>query len=164
MYRTLRIVAGGIVIAATAVGCSQSANKSVAQATSATETVAKTTASAAGTSLASQLGGMSMVTQLADAFGVNIAADPTLSKSFDAPGVTAVKNGLVNDVAKASGMAPPNGTTDLLSALSGKGLDATGVSALNSALTAAAEHVHLNPAQTSALTTLVSPIFAKLAP
>jgi hypothetical protein len=39
---------------------------------------------------------------------VNIAKSPILSKLFDAAAITQTKLGLVNEIAKASGMAPPN--------------------------------------------------------
>jgi hypothetical protein len=68
------------------------------------------------------------------------------------------KLGLVNEIAKASGMAPPNPGADLVSALSGKGLGAEGVNAVNSALSSAADQVGVAAAQKTALMSLLTPI------
>ena len=159
-------LAAALTLAALAsmAGCSESAKNSTAQVTSKTATSASSAAGAAssamsaGASLVNQLGGMSTVTQLADAFGVNIAGNPQLSKLFDAAAITQVKDGLVNEVAKASGMTAPKGPVSLLSALSGKGLDATGVDALTSALSSAGDTIHLGSTQKAAVMALVSPI------
>lgn len=149
-------------------GCSQSASKSSASTMSSAATAAKTAAPAAssamstGASLVNQLGGMSNVTQLADAFGANLGADAMLSKSFDAAAISQVKDGLVNEIAKASHMPAPRGTVDLLTALSGKGLDAAGVDALTAALGSAADSIHLGATQKTALLGMFTPIATQL--
>lgn len=157
-------IRGMILLGAAALvaGCSESADPPTADVTRTPPVAAQPSADPSPMSLISQLGGLTRVSQLADAFGANIAEDATLSQSFDAAGITQIKNGLINEVAKASDMPPPNGDADLLAVLSGRSLDANAVGALNSALTSAANRIAMSPAQTSAVTSLIAPIFAKL--
>lgn len=143
-------------------GCSKSSQNAMTESGSAAAASGSAGAMQAGMSLINQLGGMSTVTALADAFGVNIGADPILSKIFDTAGIMQTKQGLVNEVAKASGMALPNPGVDLLSTLSGKGLDASATGALTNALAAAADQVHLGEAQKTAVLGLLTPITNQL--
>ena len=109
-------------------------------------------------SLMDQLGGIAGVTKLAQAFGVNLAANPAIAKFLDASAITQVQNGLVNEVAKASKMTPPNAGADLLGALTGKGIDAEGVNALTSSLTAAADAAQVAAPAKASLLALLAPI------
>jgi hypothetical protein len=149
-------------------GCSQSMKQSSAQPTSdppsptASGTVAVPESLTSGPSLLNQLGGMTGVTQLTDAFGVNIAGDPVLSKSFDAASITPIKNGLVGAIANAGGEASTDGGAELKSALSGKVPDVATASALTSALSAAADQNHLGATQKAALLALFTPIVNRL--
>src|SRR5262249_31111330 len=146
---------------ASLVGCKSSSNQMTESGAAA---AAQAGAMAATTSLVDQIGGMSKVMKLADEFGASISKDPVLSKALDATTIAQSKQGLVNEIAKASGMAPPNPGVDLASTLGGKGLDASGVSALNSALTSAAGAMHLNGVVTQTLMALIGPILQALLP
>ena len=158
-------VAGSLLIVAAALslGCSKSATNAMTE-TSKPSTSAMTTALDAGKGLFNYLGGLPGVNRLADAFGVNIAKSPILGKLFDAAALTATKLGLVNEVAKASGLAPPNpGVADLATTLGGRGLDQAGVTELNQALSAAADQVNMGAPEKTALMALVSPITNSIA-
>lgn len=145
-------------------GCSQSMKESNSEPASdppgraASSAMAIPESLTSGPSLLNQIGGMSGVTQLTDAFGVNIAADPGLSQHFDAASITQIKAGLVSAVANAGSEASPDGGAELKSALSGKVPDVATASALTSALSAAADQIHLGAAQKSALLALFTPI------
>lgn len=164
-HRSSSIVAmlAALVLASSVTGCSKSASNAMTESGSGAAASAGSSMMQAGASLMQQLGGLSGVAQLADAFGANIAANPVLSKLLDAAAITQTKQGLVNEVAKASNMAPPNPGVDLLTTLSGKGLDATATSELTSALSSAADQVHLGAAQKSAVLALLAPITNSLA-
>ena len=153
---------------ASLVGCKSASNQMTESGAAAAASPAAMSDAAsmakAGASLVDQMGGMSNVVKLADAFGANISKNPILTKALDAAAITQTKQGLVNEIAKASGMAPPNPGVDLTSALSGKGLDAGGVSALSSSLSAAAGALHLNGAVTQSLMALIQPILSELLP
>src|SRR5262245_37141132 len=115
------VVGNGLLLLATVAslsGCSKSATSTASGAAAAAPS-GMAAAANAGLGLFNQLGGLQGVTQLASQFGVNLAANPAVAKFLDAASITQAKNGLVNDIAKASGMAPPNGTDTLLGALSG---------------------------------------------
>jgi len=153
-----RVAVGGLLILAalSVLGCSHSATNGAKEASGASSMAAT------GMNLMSQLGGMSGVTQLADAFGVNLAANPITSKILDAATITQTKLGLVNEIAKASGMAAPNPGADLVSTLSGKGIDAAGASAMTAALSSAADSMHLNSTAKSSLVGMFTPIVNSL--
>jgi hypothetical protein len=170
MNANRRVTGGGLLILATLtcfVGCMTKGSKYNAE----TETAAEHSTSGgppaaaamqAGASLMNQLGGMSGVTQLADAFGANLSGNPLLSQVLDATAVSQTKMGLVNEIAKASGVAPPNPGADMFSTLSSKSLNADQVGAVTSALSSAADQVHLAGAQKSAVMGLLTPITNKL--
>jgi len=111
-----------------------------------------------GMNLVNALGGMDGVTKLASAFGVNLAANPVTSKRLDAGTTAQTQQGLVNEIAKASGMAAPNPGVDLVSTLSGKGIDSAAASAMTSALSSAADAVKLAGPQKDALVGMFSPL------
>jgi len=146
---------------ASLVGCKSEANKMTESGAAA---AAQAGAMATTASLVDQMGGMSNVLKLADEFGSRVSKNSVLTKALDAATITQAKQGLVNEVAKASGVAPPNPGVDLAGALSGKGLDASGVSALTSSLSGAAGALHLNGAVTQTLMALISPILQALLP
>lgn len=105
---------------------------------------APSTAAAVGGTLYQQLGGADGVTKLANQFGANIASNPTLNQILDSVVIGQITNGFTNDVMKASGMAP-NGAETLASALSGKGLNSSHVTALTNSLKEAGAAVGVNP-------------------
>jgi len=113
---------------------------------------------AGAASLYSSLGGAAGVTQLANAFGVDLANNSVVSALLGASGIEAAKTGLSNSIAKAANMAVPAGSPDLLGALSGKGLDASAVQGVASSLMNAAKSQGLKPDQMAALTSLWEPI------
>jgi hypothetical protein len=170
MNANRRLAGGGLLILAALtclVGCMTKGSKYNAE----TETAAEHSTSGgsaaaaampAGASLVDQLGGMSGVTKLADAFGANLSGNPLLSPVLDAAAVSQTKMGLVNEIAKASGMAPPNPGADMFSTLSSKALNADQVGAVTAALSAAADQVHLAGAQKAAVMNLLTPVTNKL--
>lgn len=162
MKRNGRSLLVGLSMAAVltgAFGCNKSASNAMTESGSA---AAASGAMQAGMSLVNQLGGMSMVTKLADAFGKNLGLSSILSKVLDAGTIAQTKLGLVNEIAKASGMAAPNPGVDLLSTLSGKSLDASGVNEITNALSSAADHVKLGSAQKTAVMGVLAPITEQL--
>lgn len=164
MKMNVRTACLGLLFLATVaslVGC-KSASNQMTESGAAAATQAG--AMAATASLVDQMGGMPKVLKLADEFGENISKNSVLSKALDAATITQTKQGLVNEIAKASGLSAPNPGVDLASTLSGKGLDASGVSALTSALSGAAGAMHLNGAVTQSLMALIGPILQALLP
>lgn len=119
---------------------------------------ASSAASSMGQSLLDQLGGMEGAVKLADAFGTNLAANPALSSLLNADAITGAKQGLVNEIAKASNTPAPYEGVTLKSALSGKGLTPDSVKAVADALSSAADSMHLTPAAKSSLMGLMAPI------
>jgi truncated hemoglobin YjbI len=143
-------------------GCSKSATQSASGAAAAAPS-GMSAAANAGMNLYNQLGGVQGVTQLASQFGVNLAANPMVAKFLDAASITQAKNGLVNEIAKASGMAAPNPGADLMGALSGKGLDAAGIGGVTQALSQAADQMKIGSTQKAALMGLIEPMAKTLA-
>jgi hypothetical protein len=148
-----RVACGGLLILAalSVLSCTKSATTGGAASSSASMM-------STGMNLVNALGGMDGVTKLADAFGLNLAANPITSKLLDAATIAQTKLGLVNEIAKASGMAVPNPGVDLVSTLSGKGIDASAASAMTSALSSAADAVKLAGPAKDALVGLFTPI------
>ena len=137
------------------VGCS----KSTTNTTAASGTTAATGSTAtASQTLMEQLGGLNSVNLLADTFASNLSQQPAVTKFLNPEAIAVVKAGLVNEVAKVSGAAPPNPGADLKQALSGKGLDAEAAAAISGSLQAAAATQKLGDAPTTALMTLIDPI------
>jgi truncated hemoglobin YjbI len=155
--RVLGLLAASLLV----VSCSKSSKSGTSSSMTDASTAASSAAAGASKSLMDQLGGMSGATKLAEDFGKNIAANPTLSSSLNADDVKNAENGLVNDIAKASGMAA-NGDMTLLSALSGKGLTADGVTEVTNALSSAASAMKLSPATTTALMGIMDPVAKSL--
>ncbi len=118
---------------------------------------APSTAAAVGSGLYQQLGGADGVTRLANQFGANIASNPTLNQILDSVVIGQIQSGFTNDVMKASGMTP-NGSETLSSALSGKGLNSTHVTALSNSLREAGASLGLSPSvMSSVASTIVEP-------
>ena len=142
------------------VGCTKSGTNTEAS----TDVTSETASSAAtmGQSLWDQLGGMSGANQLADAFAANLAANPTLSAALNPDAITAAKQGLVNEIAKASTTPEPYPSASLLGALSGKGLTPDAVNGVTAALSSAADSMNLSPAAKSSLMGLMAPITQSL--
>jgi len=164
--KTMARAAGSLLIVAAAMslGCSKSATNAMTETSKPTSTSAVTTAMEAGKGLFNYLGGLPGVNRLAEAFGVNIAKSPILGKLFDTAALTATKLGLVNEIAKASGLAPPNpGVADLGATLGGRGLDQAGIAELNKALSSAADEVKMGEPEKTAMMMLVEPITNSMA-
>jgi truncated hemoglobin YjbI len=136
-------------------GCSKAATN---QMESSAMTAGAAGATAAGQSLLGQLGGMSGVSKLAEAFSGNMTKDPVLSKLLDPATITQTSNGLVNSIATMSGQKPPHGSDDMLKALSGKNLGADGVNALTGALSSAADQMKVVEPTKSALMAVLTPV------
>jgi len=138
------------------VGCSSSGTS--------TDTSTDVTGSASSTaatmnqSLMDQVGGVSGANRLADAFGANLSANPTLSASLNTDAINGAKQGLVNEIAKASGTAEPYAGASLLGSLSGKGLTADSVNAITSALSGAADSMNLPSATKTSLLAIMEPV------
>ncbi len=130
-------------------GCSKSTTSTTAG-NSMTATASK--------SLMESLGGVSSVNNLADSFASNLSSNPAVTKFLNADAISSAKLGLVNEIAKASGMAPPNPGADLKQALSGKGMDADAVNAVNGALASAADAQKVGATEKTALMGLIDPI------
>ena len=140
-----------------AVGCSTSGTSTEAS-TDVTDSTTPSSAAPVGQTLLDQVGGMSGANQLADAFASNLAANPTVSASLNGDAITAAKQGLVNEIAKASNVPEPNPGASLLGALSGKGLTPDGVNAVTTALSSAADSMNLSPTAKSSLMGIMAPI------
>lgn len=93
--------------------------------------------------LYAQLGGADGVTMLANQFGTNIAVNPSLNSMLDVTAIADIRSGLINDIMRVSGMAPANAIT-LESALTNKGLDANGLTALSNSLAEAGRSLGLD--------------------
>ncbi len=114
-------------------------------------------AAATAQSLYQQLGGADGVTRLANQFGANIAANPTLNMVLDAVAIGDVQTGFTNDLMQASGMTPSS-TTTMASALAGKGLSEGHVTALSNSLRDAGASLGMNPTTMSTVaSTIVEP-------
>jgi len=154
--RALALIAAFALMA----GCSKS--------TTTTDTTGDVTGSTPSTaapvtqSLMDQLGGMTGVNQLADAFAANLASDPMLSSALNADAINAAKQGLVNEIAKASGAAEPYPGSNLLSALTGKVTNADGANAVTNALSKAADSVNVSAAAKGSLMAMMTPITKSL--
>lgn len=143
-------------------GCSSTSSSTTSGAGGAADMTASAKVVTSPSSLLDQLGGLAGVTKLAEVFGANLAANPAIAKFLDATAMTQVQNGLVNEVAKASNQTPPHAGADLLGALTGKGIDAEGVSAITNSLAAAAETQKLSAASKTSLMALLAPITTSL--
>ena len=137
-------------------GCNKSSTN--AEASKDVTDSATSTAASMGQSLMDQIGGMEGAVKLADAFGANLAANPTLSPLLNADAITGAKQGLVNEIAKASNTPAPYAGASLQGALSGKGLTSDSVKAVTEALSSAADSMHLSPAAKSSLMGIMAPI------
>ena len=130
-------------------GCNKSSTK--------TSSESSMTAMASQT-LMQQLGGVDGVNKLADSFAGNLSKNPAVTKYLNPDAIAGVSKGLVNEVAKASGMAAPNPGADLTQALMGKGLDASAMNAVTSSLASAADQVKVPASSKASLLGLMDPV------
>lgn len=144
-------------------GCSKSASNAMTESGAAAAASPASSMAAGAANLYDQLGGAQGVVQLADAFGAHLSKNPLVTKYLDAASITQAKNGLVNEIAKASGMAAPNPGADLMGALSGKGLDAAAMGGVTASLASAADEVKMGSAQKTALMGMIEPMMKTLA-
>jgi len=128
-------------------------NKSSTNASSANSMTAM-----ASQTLMQQLGGMEGANKLADSFAANLSKQPSVTKFLPPEAISGVSKGLVNEIAKASGMAAPNPGADLTQSLMGKGLDASAMSSITSSLASAADAVKVPAASKASLMGLMDPI------
>ena len=148
MNRTImRALACGVLLAAPLAGCTSN---------SATSGMAAATAQAGG--LYTALGGSAGVTALANSFGARLKVHPAVTKFLDTAAIDGVQAGLINSLSVLGGVTPPAGSTDLLTALSGKGLDKAAVDGVNQSLVAAAQENNVGSAQIAGLQAFMKPI------
>jgi hypothetical protein len=107
------------------------------------------------------MGGTKAVSNLAETFGKNLAANAALSSKLGADGIKDVQRGLYNSIGDASGYEIDKGT-DLQSALKKKKLDKESIDAVGSSLKAAASTEGLGASQMTMLNGLWEPIAKKL--
>jgi len=112
--------------------------------------------------LMQQIGGMARALELAEAFGAQLGANEPIGKYLDPLSIAQAKNALVNEIAKVSGFAAPHPGPDLVTVLSGRGIDAQGASALAAALSTAADQVKLGDRQKVAVMALLDPVKTSL--
>jgi hypothetical protein len=115
-----------------------------------------------GASLFNQLGGLEQVTKLASNYGSKLLADSRVSKFLGEQAVTSVSNGLVNEIAKASGMKPPIAGDNLYDTLKDAQLDRTAVGALTENLEKTATEANLGSEAKTGLMAVMTPITNKL--
>lgn len=115
-------------------------------------------AAAGAASLYKSLGGSSGVTALASQFGANLKANAVVSQALSAADILTAQNGLYNSIAKAGGEATTGNGTDLMGALTGKGLNSAAIAGVGKSLTDAATSQGLKPDQLAALTSVWEPI------
>ena len=154
----LRRIAAAVALLAVSAflsGCSGS--KAVSSAASAGSSAVNSTAG-----LFKSLGGAGGVQKLADSFGANLAGNPAVTKYLDPAGIDAAKGGLTNSILSGAGQPVPSGSQDLLSSLSGKGLDPAAVSGVGDALTSAGKAQNLGTADQAALASLMTPVSKSL--
>jgi hypothetical protein len=82
--------------------------------------------------------------------------------SFGATGIDQTKKGLVNEIAKTGGVAPPNPGVDLFSTLANRKLDAAAVNGLTQALSSATKSLNFTPTPQNAVRVVLAPITSKL--
>lgn len=112
----------------------------------------------ASQTLMQQLGGMEGANKLADSFAGNLSKNAAVTKYLNPDAIASVSKGLVNEVAKASGMAAPNPGADMTQALMGKGLDASAMSAVTASLASAADAVKVPAESKASLMGLMDPV------
>lgn len=156
--RTTRgLAALTLVLSSLSLGCAGSKEATSAGSTSSMGASALAAASGAA-GLYKSLGGSAGVTALSSAFGANLAKNATVTKFLSAADLVTAQDGLTNSIAKLAGAPTVGSGADLLSALSGKGLDAAAISGVGQALNDAAATQGLKPEQQAALTTLWEPV------
>jgi truncated hemoglobin YjbI len=147
------------------VSCSKSTTNAEPETTAGSTTPSTTTPSSTSSDVAGmsqtlmdQLGGMTGVTKLADAFAANLSANPTVSTALTPDAINSAKQGLVNEIAKVSGAPEPYAGASLLGALSGKGLTSDGVKGVEDALASAADTMNLSSPAKESLKSIMSPV------
>lgn len=126
------------------------------------ETTAAGAASSQLAGLYSSLGGAEGVSALANTFGAKMALNPNITKFLDPTAISGVQNGLVNSLSSLAGIAPPAGSIDLLTSLSGKGLNKEAVDGVNGALLDAGKERGLGDKEMQGLKAVMDPVNAKL--
>ena len=115
-----------------------------------------------GQTLYQQLGGADGVTRLANQFGANIASNPTLNMILDSITIGNIQTGFTNDVMRSSGMTPVS-ETSMASALEGKHLDATALTALSNSLKEAGASLGINPSLVGQVNaTVIQPLQSRM--
>jgi hypothetical protein len=101
-----------------------------------------------------RVGGAEGLLRLANQFAVTVENNPTLDDELDDDDVNDLKQGLANDILRASQMTPTS-TESVRTVLDDEGLDANEVSALRACLREAGAAVGLDSSTINALTTAV---------
>lgn len=104
------------------------------------------------------MGGAPGVQNLANGFGTKLAANPAVTKFLNSSAIEGAKSGLYNTIAKSAGISLPGGSADLLSSLSGKGLDAGAVKGISDGLMAAGKDQKLDESQLKTLGGIFEPV------
>lgn len=169
MTRRTKAVIHGVVLVAligSIAGCaSASKGKTAGGMTEVTSAATAATAAAAtvpGADLFKSLGGATGVRMLAEAFGAKLGLDPNVTQFLDEAAIADAEGGLQNTIATVAGQSPPAGTTDLLGALSGKGLNAAAIDGVTQALMGAGKDQKLNEGQLAGLQAIMQPITSTL--
>lgn len=101
-----------------------------------------------------RVGGAEGMLRLANQFAVTVENNPTLDDELDDDDVNDLKQGLANDILRASQMTPTS-TESVRTVLDDEGLDANEISALRACLREAGAAVGLDSSTINALTTAV---------
>ncbi|HEU4928581.1 MAG TPA: hypothetical protein VFU38_02025 [Candidatus Krumholzibacteria bacterium] len=101
-----------------------------------------------------KVGGAEGMLRLANQFAITVQNNPTLDDELDDDDVNDLKQGLANDILRASGMTATS-SESVSNVLDDEGLDANEVSALRTSLREAAAAVGLNSSTINSLTTAV---------
>ena len=101
-----------------------------------------------------RVGGAEGMLRLANQFAVTVENNPTLDDELDDDDVNNLKQGLANDILRASQMTPTS-TESVRTVLDDEGLDANEISALRACLREAGAAVGLDSSTINALTTAV---------
>lgn len=122
---------------------------------------AKSTESGAQMSLFNQLGGAETVNRLAEGWSSKLLADPRISKFLTQDSAKAVSNGLVNEISKISGMAPPT-SDNLLDTLRAAQLDKPAVESLTENLDKTATELNISKEGKQGLMSVLEPVTESL--
>ncbi len=101
-----------------------------------------------------RVGGADGILRLANQFAITVQNNPTLDDELDNDDVNDLKQGLANDILRASGMTATS-SESVSNVLDNEGLDSNEVSALRGCLRQAASAVGLDSSTINSLTTAV---------